>query len=379
VDNLPYHERERTANAEAIVSVLEQNGISYQWLSDVLGKGKYPVLVSTGLSYFEVRTPRSLFKYIYALTIGTTLEFTGVADLLERFTGRRFAGGGLKAVSYEMRQPENSLGRYTVRYPKGLDVSRKFYPEKRWRGVFDLHFCHGAIDSELIKEKFPGESTVIIGYPKYSSRIDRETCRQFVYKEFGMQYDKPLILWMPTHLKKPEETGQNVLPWIIRLSHLLNDYNIVVRIHPKTATTTPRISELLNSHGFSIDLKKDRNLQELYMAADIVLADFGASVLSAVYMKKNLLLLGFDPLPASIRRIQDAGYLDIDMRKLLPVVHDEYQVSNLCTDAINSAEPNSLAAREQIFGKTGNAMSVPETAALLRERGEIEVSSGRVA
>lgn len=369
VDDLRYSERERTENVRSIIQALEKENRPYQRLSAAIRDNKFPVLLSTGLSFLEVRTLRSLLKYAYAMTIGALLEVTGLAEILHSQTGRRFSAGGLKAEKFERKQPEKLAASYVVRYPKGLDISRKYYPEARWAGVFDLHLCHGEIDSKLIRAKFPDERCIKIGYPKYAGENSDQQSVLDVHREFGIGNDgKPLILWMPTHLKQPEETGRNILPWISPLAGLLDSFHVLVRIHPKSLTTMPELLSLLQEQGFLTDTVKTRNLQSLYAAADLVLADFGASVLSAIYMEKNLLLLDFDPLPESVRKIQHAGYLDLEVGQVLPVINDASQIRDFNTRINREHTVNTLDIRHEFFGESREILGIKDVAILLQEK-----------
>jgi hypothetical protein len=368
VDDMEYSEKERDGNSGNIISILESLGMEFLLISKVLKGENFPIVISTGLSFLEKVTFKSFCKFIYAITIGGVFEATGISDLLERRTGKRLSAGGYKAVIFQKIQPERELGQYTVRYPKGLDISKKYYPEQRWAGVFDLHLCHGNIDKQLVENKFPGVSCLKIGYPKYNVSLNIAESREEIMDEFGLTNNKPLILWMPTHFKNPEETAQNISSWIPKLHQLQGEFVVFARIHPKTHITRPDIAKKLEAEGFIVDLKRDRNLSVLYTAANLVIADYGASVLSTVYMNKNLLLLELNPFPASVQSILGAGYLDIESRKYIPSVDNANQVSTYFYKLDRENEPNTLSLKERFFGDDSEIEPIRNIAALLLEK-----------
>ena len=378
VNDLKYTERERADNKNNIIAVLKKNHCQYLLLSKMLGGVLFPIIVSTGLSFQERITVKSFLKYLYAILIGRIFEFIGMSTILEKITGKRFSAGGVRAVKFERIQPERKLAYFTVRYPKGLDLSRKFYPEQRWFKVFDLHLCHGDIDKKLIQKKFADVNCLKIGYPKYNSDQLKGASENKIRKEFSFFDDKkPLILWMPTHLKNLAESGRNISPWITRLQKLHDKFYILIRIHPKTLITNPDVATELESNGLIVDKKQDRNLCELYKSADLVLADFGASVLSAIYMKKTLLLLGFNPLPQSILKCQKFEYLDLEARKYIPVINEVKQITTFFKESMQGDIPNTLKIRELLFGLEEEVCSIHEVAEILLKK--LHDSNNRIA
>jgi hypothetical protein len=119
---------------------------------------------------------------------------------------------------------------------------------------------------------------------------------------------------MPTHIKSFGESLYNIKIWSPVISKLSDKYNIVVRPHPKSLAINPKISNKLKNLGLIVDMRSDRELKVLYQAADLVLADYGSSVLSSIYMNKKILLLNMPNNTEFIRLRKSGNNVDQKIR-----------------------------------------------------------------
>ena len=362
IDDMRYSERERSGNSKNIELMLLKHELPYDWLSRTICK--YPILVSTGLSYDEVINVRTTLKFIYGRVVGSFIEFFGADRVFKKIFDRPFTAGGKSAVRYKMCQIERRFGYYTIRFPKGLDVSEKTYPEERWRNAFDIHLCHGNIDKALIEQKFQGADCRIIGYPKYSTFTGLGRSKERIQKEFSIKNNsKPLILWMPTHIKIENEMSKNLLLWIPFLRSLVEKNNVVVRPHPKSLIVSPSITELLKKEGFLVDSKPDRNLITLYNSADLVIADYGSSVCSACFIGKPVLLLNLPQHLEYSKMIKEGDYVDGKMRDyLLSINLDQgHKISKFVFEALSKNDSNkTIKVQNYLFGEQKERLSKKE-------------------
>ena len=353
-DDLIYTKDERIDNGKSVVSFLNKKKINYVLLSEVLGKIKYRVLLSTAEAYQERVTFCSYFKYIYSISIGRLVQYFGLSEILLRIASHALTGGGKYAEKFEKYPVEKKIGIYTIKYPKGLDINKLGYPKKQWKNVFDMYLCHSVIDYNLIVGKFTGAKCLRIGYPKYDRAPLMKDARNIIFNDVkNMDKSKPLILWMPTLIKIKGEIIDKIKIWIPIILKLLNEYNVLIRLHPKTVVLDPEISNHLSDLGLLVDIKQGRNLKVLYQAADLVLSDYGGSVLSAVYMKKKLLLLN-SPSKKYIKWREERGYVDDDVRRDVST----FNVSNgmdLIRQVNNDIKCNDILKRDKLkekyFGK----------------------------
>ena len=77
--------------------------------------------------------------------------------------------------------------------------------------------------------------------------------------------------------------------YISCLKGLSKVYNIILRPHPKLQLSSPYYFNLIKNSGIKIDLKSDRNIEDLFTISSIVFVDYGSSVLEAIYIKKKII------------------------------------------------------------------------------------------
>ena len=314
VDDFDYIAYERVGNAKDIVELVEGK-MEYVLLSKILGKLKYKILFSTAQTLQEKVTYSSYLRYIYAISIGSFIDYSRMSKIFLRLIGRPLTGGGRNAKKFGEYHVENIISEKVIRYPKGLDISMLRFPERRWKHVFNTYLCHSNLDKNLINNSFSDAKCINIGYPRYDNIPSTKHAKDIIYNDIdNIDASKPVLLWMPTFIKMRGEFIDNVKLWTPIITKLINKYNVLVRPHPKTVSIDPEIISYLIELGFTVDGKKGRNLGVLYQSADLVLADYGGSILSSVYMKKKLILLNTTN-KKYINWREKRMYTDIDVRK----------------------------------------------------------------
>ncbi|MBT5400205.1 hypothetical protein HOL24_06660, partial [bacterium] len=328
--------------------------IDYVLLSEVIGKIKYKVLLSTAETYQEKVTFYSYFKYIYSISIGSTIERFRLSKFFVRIISHPLTGDGRYAKKFRKYPVERILGINTIKYPTGLDINKLAYPKRQWKDVFDIYLCHSVIDYNLIVEKFSEVKCIRIGYPKYENLPSVKYAKNIIYNDFkSIDKSKQLILWMPTIVGIKGEIIDNINVWLPIITRLLAKYNVLISVHPKLMVLNPEMTSYLAKLGFLVNMKKARNLSVLYQASDLVLCDYGASVLSAVYMKKKLILLN-SPSEKYINWREERKYVDDDVRKEVSAFNLNDGV-DLIKQINNDIKYNNISKRnslkERYFGK----------------------------
>ncbi len=314
VDDFHYIADERIDNAKDIVELVDGK-IDYVLLSKVLGKLKYKILFSTAQTLQEKITYSSYLKYIYAIFIGSFIDYSRMSKIFLKTIGRPLTGGGRGADKFGKYHIEKIIGEKVIRYPKGLDISMLRFPEKRWEDVFDIYLCHSNLDRNLITNSFSNARCINIGYPRYDNIPSVKHAKNIICNDIdNIDTSKPILLWMPTFIKMRGEIIDNIELWLPVITKLIDKYNVLIRPHPKSVSVNPEIVNYLMGLGFAVDEKKGRNLSILYQSADLVLADYGGSILSSVYMKKKLILLNTTS-KKYIHWREKRMYTDIDVRK----------------------------------------------------------------
>ncbi|MBT5399829.1 hypothetical protein HOL24_04735 [bacterium] len=360
VDDFIYKEREREGNAVKIIELL--GGLPYVLLSDVVNRIRYKYLFSTAQAFKQKITAMTFAKFLLSKSIGVFIEVYKLDKILIKTFGRPLSGGGKKAKNFKIIQIERLLGVKTIRFPKGLDVSAKRYPVERWRGVFDLHLCHSDIDYNLVRKKFSNEKCLKIGYPRYDNVIDCKKSKNIINKEFSqINSKKPLIVWVSAHIKIEDEFGYNIELWAPVVKKLTDEYNVIVRPHPKTCIVGQTLINNIKESRLIIDQKFDRKMNILYQAADVILADYGGSVLDSIYMKKNIILLNMPNTTEFYKWRIDGKYLDNYVRNNIKSVDykDDLNLHKLVDSVLRkSNELNLSILRDKYFKRDGNYIDV---------------------
>ena len=353
-DDFIYTRNERLESGKSLVNFLNKKKIDYVLLSEVIGKIKYKVLLSTAETYQEKFTFYSYFKYIYSISIGSAIEYFRLSKFFVRIISHPLTGDGRYAKKFRKYPVERILGINTIKYPTGLDINKLAYPKRQWKDVFDIYLCHSVIDYNLIVEKFSEVKCIRIGYPKYENLPSVKYAKNIIYNDFkSIDKSKQLILWMPTIVGIKGEIIDNINVWLPIITRLLAKYNVLISVHPKLMVLNPEMTSYLAKLGFLVNMKKARNLSVLYQASDLVLCDYGASVLSAVYMKKKLILLN-SPSEKYINWREERKYVDDDVRKEVSAFNLNDGV-DLIKQINNDIKYNNISKRnslkERYFGK----------------------------
>ena len=111
------------------------------------------------------------------------------------------------------------------------------------------------------------------------------------------------------------------------LSKLINKYNIVVRPHPFSFVQEKDLIILLEKFNFNIDRTAQRDMNELFGVADIILADNGGTPFSAIFLGKNVIFLDIPSAKFDDNSSSAAVFIGssvMELKEHLPVItHEE--------------------------------------------------------
>ena len=262
-------------------------------LSDINKISEYMSVVSTGLGPIRVITIRSTVLYIYAHLIGRFFSTRFMKKILGIGVARKLMSGGryrdLKGELYI----ERDIARNRICFPAELDKNISGYPNKKWRKVFDTFFSISSFDKKLL-EKHNVRNILPIGYPRFDNVINIDKSRKKIMSEFNIPDSgnrKKIIFWSPTITEYNGSGNQNIDFWKGYFSNILKYYIVIVRPHPKSIINHPEMVVELKKLGLYVDSSESRELSTLYGISDLVVADYGESLLTAIYLEKALILL----------------------------------------------------------------------------------------
>ncbi|SDP34605.1 CDP-Glycerol:Poly(glycerophosphate) glycerophosphotransferase [Pseudomonas arsenicoxydans] len=206
------------------------------------------------------------------------------------------------------------IGRKQIRYMYGADLSDA-WSLMDWNEIYDIFLCHGVNDERIVKERFSGK-TFIMGYPRYDDYFDSKIDLSSIKKEFDVSDQKKTLLWMPTL----GGVGSSIPVYAKLIADLDGEFNVIVRPHPLSFVQEKDFIYELERNNLKIDRSSTRNMNELFSAADLIIADYGGTPFSSIFIGKNVIFLdvpGADSLPINV----DSSVLEL--KKYLPVFTPE--------------------------------------------------------
>ncbi len=271
-----------------IEDFLIDNGLTYEFLSSIYGKKKFKLLVSTGDLPIKKFKLFSFLKYLYAKSFGLLIENFNLKIYLRKKFNRDFTAGGNKAEFLSDEFVEKRISENTVKFPNGLDRNIKFFPNKKWKNNFDYYLTSSLIEDRLIKKKFPDKKTFLIGYSRFNEKNINEEKK--LIEEFNLDNSKKNIYCSPSEWIMLSQNKSSIMKFVSFLKELDKNYNLIFRPHPKLKYTSPDFFKLFKDSKLKLDLNPFRKLQYLFNLADLVIADFGSSVLESIYLNKKILI-----------------------------------------------------------------------------------------
>ncbi len=338
INDVQNYKNESLNNVRYIKNSLSRKKIKKVYLSKIYKRSKFRYLISTALANPKKITINSILKFFYGKIFGRILIMLRINLLFRLLFNRDFSAGGSEAKIYEEWFPERHLGLNTIFYPRGLDLRLKHFPNSKFEKIFDIFLCCSLLDLKLIKKKFKSKKCILIGYPRYDKEISFNQIKKKIFSEFNFNKDKKLIFWCPTHIEEKEEIFNNIILWREKIIKLKNKYNLLVRPHPKSLAMNQNLIKDLKKIGFCVDVKLNRNMHELYQVSDLVLGDYGGSVLSSIYLKKPLLLLNLPKEYSFINRLIKTEALDYKIRDKVVSLNldqvDDFKLNNMIKNTI---------------------------------------------
>jgi hypothetical protein len=175
------------------------------------------------------------------------------------------------------------LGERQVRlmYALGKDAWN-FAP---WNEQYDLILCWGPYQAGRLAE-FERPRVVQVGYPRFDRFVRMTEPRREVVARMGGDPDRPTLVWLPTWSHQ-----SSIDAFADEIAGLRGDFNVLLKVHPLTATTEPERMTRLADLGLRPVADVNFDNVELFHAADMVAADYGGSAFGAIYADRELVLL----------------------------------------------------------------------------------------
>lgn len=308
-------EKGRQKSNQIIKSLLKRQKVKFKLFSEIYKKKKYRVIISTGEINADKANFLSILKFIYSNLIGRVIEYSGIYKILIKLFGKPFTANVHRYSVGHNWYPEKEIGKIVVKYPDGADLKLKNYPYDEYKSIFDIYFSYSDLDLNLIKRKFERKKCLKILF--FRHEISRKKNTSDFINEFDLNKKKKTVLWIPTHINVDKEEDQNILLWANKLSVITENYNLIIRPHPKSLLRNQSTLSFLKKNGLKIDVNFNRDINHLLTISDLIITDYGGIIYDTLYLKKNIILLNMPSDSKYVKELVDSESIDIKIRKKL--------------------------------------------------------------
>ena len=208
-----------------------------------------------------------------------------------------------------------------LRYDRELTVERS--------ALVDYFIVGSDFDAETCQRAFEFRGKFLkFGSPRSDLLFREQGCKRSIFRTYGLDESKKLLLYAPTFRVKNseqyQETGNVDLDFEKTKSYLDRafggDWYILLRLHPNVADE----SEAIEKPPYVIDVSRYDDSQELVAACDAMVTDYSSIMFEPAFVRKPVFLFATD-LEDYLENERD---LLIDYRSLpFPVAcnHDELE------------------------------------------------------
>ncbi len=247
--------------------------------------------------------------------------------------------------NFSFNQFIKNIGLINIRFMYSLGKSQ--WDFSRWNRLYDLILCYGPYEIDNLTFckraiKLP------MGYPKLDTFFNQNIDKNYYLKRFRCCPDKKTIVWLPTH-----RALCSLKLFARTISTLSDQYNVIVKPHPKAFVHNRDGIKLLENLNFNFFIRKDINNIDnvaLYAIADFIFADYGGSAFEAIYTDKNLLLLNVPSNHYEMNPVLHTGNKSSDFIIRDYIINIDYEDRNNIVSLLrdNCLWDNQKKAREHL-------------------------------
>jgi hypothetical protein len=180
---------------------------------------------------------------------------------------------------------------------------------QQWNKQYDVILCYGPYQASRLAE-FERPRVVQVGYPRFDRFFSIAESRRDIVARLGGDPDRPTLVWLPTWANEC-----SIPAFADTIASLRDEMNVLVKVHPLTATQGPYHMGCLEEAGLRSVADVDFDNVELFYAADIVAADYGGSPFGAIYTDRDLVLLNTPAVDYRGHELSPSGSLDTRLRE----------------------------------------------------------------
>lgn len=323
---------------------------------------KIAFLVETPLHYYvyksvmEELTSRSLSYDIIVNDV--TMRFDPNVEYMFHRTmafinGQKGINGNISLLSEELSKVGETY-RYDALFSTGFigdfmlplakhhfrmiySLAKEVYVYSWWNVHYDLVFCYGQHDYQRLNIL---NSARMVGNPKLDEFFStREMIEESALDILKIDSTKRTILYAPTY-----GSLSSIDRWHEEISRLQKDYNVIVKMHHRTAYAEKLRREIIKSK-FSIVIDDTCDPSILWSVCDILISDNSGIVYEGIQVDADIILL--DTYVGKEHSIlTDAGSIDQRIKFEICSLNSPSDLSHILKDT--SVWSNQRSKRERI-------------------------------
>ena len=135
------------------------------------------------------------------------------------------------------------LGEYNIRFMYAAGKSG--WNLSDWNSLYDLILCFGPFHAEAFANCTDG-IVLQMGYPRFDRFFTATVDKAELNARYGCDPARKCVVWLPTW-----KTLSSVGPFGDEISALMNNYNVVVKLHPLMAESEPECVRTLAKLKFT--------------------------------------------------------------------------------------------------------------------------------
>lgn len=154
-------------NDSYVIAKSVKNFKNKLFLSKIDKKKKYAVILSTGEIYNNKISIFSLFRFFYAVTIGSLIKSSVLKKIFIKVFNRPYSAGGLNCSIGLPWYPEKNIGIKIIKFPDGADAKLKISPLETHKKIFDLFLYFTDYEGKELQKKITKKKIKKIAYLRY--------------------------------------------------------------------------------------------------------------------------------------------------------------------------------------------------------------------
>ncbi len=143
---------------------------------------------------------------------------------------------------------------------------------------FDAVLTHGPAYTELFTRWKPVEHLPLVGFPRYDDALAGRVSRDKCVRDLALDRARPTVVYFPTW-----DRNSSLDRFLDGIAALGDEFNVLLKPHHCTIRLEPERMDRISRSGVRV-VEDSFGLPELFMVADVVVADTRSGALTEAFM-----------------------------------------------------------------------------------------------